>query len=346
MKTRKSVLAKGIAILLAVVLSAAVLAGCGSSSSSSSSSSGSSGKKSTTVNIGIQPAASYIPIFIAKDKGWLTSALKKQGVTVKWNDFEAGPPMNESMASGKTDVGFLGDVPAVSAIGNGQKNEFVAVSAEGPNAYALQVAKNSSINSVKDLKGKTVGITVGSTAQNVLQKLLEKNGMTEKDVKVTNISAGDTETVLTEKSADAVLFWEPTVTRLEDKGVAKTIAKAGDANQLCVNVISANKAYAQANPKVIQTIIEQYARGVAAIDNLDASTTKKVAKYLSVKPDQVKTIASHYDYTIKPKSQDTDALQDVIKFLVDSKNLKKSYQVKDYITTKYTDKADIDKYLK
>lgn len=323
---------------LAAVFAVSLLAGCGSAA----------GSTSKTVNIGIQPSAAAIPILIAKEKGWLSSALKKQNVTVKWNSFEAGPPMNESMASGKTDIGFLGDVPAVSAIGAGQKNVLVATSAEGPNAYDVLVAKSSSIQSIQDLKGKTVGTTVGSTAENVLQQLLKQNGLSSKDVKVVNINAGDSTTVLTQHQADAVVFWEPTPTRLVDSGVARIIAKAGDANQLCVNPITARKAYADANPDVVTAVIKAYAKGVKAIKdgNLDAKTTKAVAKYLSVEPDQVQKIANNYDYTIVTKQKDIDSLQDVVSFLVKSGSLKKSYAVKNHVTNKYVKKANISQYLK
>ena len=328
---------KATAAGLAAVLAAVFLAGCGSTA----------GNASKTVNIGIQPSAAAIPILVAKEKGWLSSALKKQGVTVKWNNFEAGPPMNESMASGKTDIGFLGDVPAVSAIGAGQKNVLIATSAEGPNAYDILVSKSSPIQSVKDLKGKTVGTTVGSTAQNVLEQLLKKYGLSSKDVKIVNINAGDAATVLTENQADAVVFWEPTPTRLVDSGVARIIAK-GDANQLCVNPITAREAYVNANADVVTTVIKQYARGVKAIKDgdLDAKTTKAIAKYLSVQPEQVKKITNHYNYTVVTKQKDIDSLQDVVGFLVRTGGLKKSYSVKDVVTNKYVKKANIAQYLK
>ena len=35
--------------------------------------------------------------------------LAKDGVTVKWSSFVAGPPENESFAAGQQDAGFMGD---------------------------------------------------------------------------------------------------------------------------------------------------------------------------------------------------------------------------------------------
>ena len=336
MKIQSSVFRKSISLVLAAVTASGLLAGAAYAGD------GTEAQGERTVNIGIQPSAAFIPIFIAKEKGWLEEDLGEIGVTVNWNEFEAGPPMNESMASGSTDFGFLGDVPAVSAIAAGQDNVLVGIAAEAPEAYVLLAsADNDEISSVADLKGKTVGITVGSTAQNVLEKLLEKNDLKSSDVQVVNISAGDAATALTEKQTDAVLFWEPTPTRLIDQGLAKAVADAGDADQLCVNPITARREYVEANPDITQILLQDYQKRIDEVDSLDDETKEKIADYLSVDADQYDTIASHYDYTLKIQDQDADALQDVLQFLIDAGNVKNSYEVKDKFDASYLDAAGL-----
>lgn len=333
--SRNSFVRKSISLLLAASTAAAMLAVPAFADSIE-------GQESRTVNIGIQPSAAFIPIFIAKEKGWLEEDLGAIGVEVNWNEFEAGPPMNESMASGTTDFGFLGDVPAVSAIAAGQDNVLVGIAAEAPEAYVLlAAADNDEVNSVADLKGKTVGITIGSTAQNVLEKLLEKEGLKSSDVQVVNLSAGDAATALAQKQADAVLFWEPTPTRLIDQGIAKAIADAGDADQLCVNPITARREYVEANPDVTQILLEDYKKGADAVADPGDDVKAKIAEYLSVEPDQYDTIVSHYDYTVKIQDQDGEALQDVLQFLIDAGNVKNSYEVSDKFDTTALDAAGL-----
>jgi len=71
--------------------------------------------QATELRIATQPAPHYAPIFVAKQKHWLEDDLAKDGVTVKWSSFVAGPPENESFAAGQQDVGFMGDTPAIIA---------------------------------------------------------------------------------------------------------------------------------------------------------------------------------------------------------------------------------------
>jgi sulfonate transport system substrate-binding protein len=53
------------------------------------------GYTATEVHIAIQPSAAFIPLYVAREKGYIEEALAEYGVEVVWNDFESGPPMNE-----------------------------------------------------------------------------------------------------------------------------------------------------------------------------------------------------------------------------------------------------------
>ena len=336
------------AVLLAVVMVAACLYGCGGSSGEAEKKEeAADGGAAKVVNIAIQPSAAFIPLMIARENGWIEEALKDQGVEVKWNDFESGPPMNESLAAGSSDIGVVGDVPVVSAIAAGQENEIVMTTCDAPESYEFIVSPDSDIKSIKDLKGKVIGTTIGSTAHNLVKKLCDTAGMdVNKDVELMNISAGDAEATLSGGDVDAVAFWEPTPTRMAANGTGKVIADGTDCGLLGVNNMVARKEFAQANPEVMSAIIEQYARGVAALPDLDDETTKKVAEYLMLEPEQVQEVAAKYKYTVVISDEDIENLQDTIKFLVTIGSLEEEYDVSEHVNTDYMDAANIDQYLK
>lgn len=335
-----------ISLLTVMALGVSMLSGCGSSSKQASAAD-SNGNSSSVVNIAIQPSAAFIPLYIARENGWIEEALKDQGVEVNWNDFESGPPMNESLASGSSDIGVMGDVPTVSSIAAGQNNEIIAMAADGAKSYALLVSADSDISSPAELKGKKIGTTVGSTGHNLIDKLLSQNNLDiNSDVELVNIATGDAATVLSTNAVDAVAIWEPNVTRLVADGTAKIIGEGPDCGLLGVNPIIARAEFAQNNPEIIRVIIEQYARGVAALDNLDEETKNKVADDLSLDADLLSDVAAKYEYTVKISDEDVENLQDTIAFLVKIGNLDKEYQIKDYVKKECVENADIAQYLK
>ena len=176
-------------ILALLLMLALVVAGCSSDSGHKKEPAKNAAKaEKRVVRLAIQPSAAFVPLVIARESGWIDEAMKEIGVDVGWTDFESGPPMNESFAAGQQDIGVIGDVPSVSAIAAGQNNVFIA-SAEGGPAYGMVVTDNSGINSVADLKGKKIGLTIGSTAQNLTEKLLANAGLDyNTDVEVINVS--------------------------------------------------------------------------------------------------------------------------------------------------------------
>ncbi|MCQ2592186.1 MAG: aliphatic sulfonate ABC transporter substrate-binding protein [Treponema sp.] len=307
---------------------------------------GSAGKQ-RVVNIAIQPSAAFMPIYLCKEKGWIEEALAASQVQVKWNEFESGPPINESLAAGLSDIGTNGDVPTVSAIAAGQKVTIVGVPGNGPDAYAmLAKADNSAIKSPADLKGKKIATVIGSTGHNLTKKLMEKYGMTLDDIELVNISAGDVGIVLSTNQVDAAVIWEPNVTRLVDNGTAKIIAQGSDTNLRGTNTFLARNDYIKNNPDVISIILEQYSRAVKALPTIDKETLQKVADDLKLSQEQVLKLYNKYGFAIQCDEVDTAALQDTCHFLVSIGRLENEYQVKDYVDNSYYNNSKAKDYLK
>lgn len=327
-------------ILVAALIASVMLTGCAKGSGARA-----KGSSTKTVNIAIQPSAAFLPLYVAREKGWIEEALASSQVKVNWNDFESGPPMNESLAAGTSDIGVIGDVPTVSSIAAGQKNVIVGVPANGPDAYAVLSAAGSGLRSAKDLKGKKVATVIGSTGHNLIKKILETNGLTFDDIELINIGAGDAAAVLATGQVDAVVIWEPNVTRLVDSGTARIIAKGSDTTLRGTNTFIAREAFVKSSPQVISVILEQFARAVRELPVLDEETLSKVAENLALEPEQIKKLLPKYNFAVTVDDTDADALQDTIKFLVSIDVLSEEYDVRQHIDTSFFENSDAASYL-
>lgn len=318
--------------ILGTILCAALAltAGCGNSSQAAAKQDAATNDGQKVVRIAVQPGTIFAPLYIAREKGWLEEALKDKNVKVEWTDFEAGPPMNESFSAGQQDIGVLGDVPAVSALAAGQDNTFIA-DINGGESYAVLVKPDSSITKPADLKGKKIGLVVGSTCQNFVEKLLKKNGISINDVKLVNISVGDSQTVLTNGDVDAVAIWDPTVTRLEDNKSGKIIATGKDAGILGVNVIFARSQFVKDNPEIVKVVLEQYYRGAKEWQAHPEKYGTVLQKYFKVDPRLFPTIAKKYDYKSTFDDQDINALKDTVIFLQSIQAIQGDVDIKSHV---------------
>ena len=262
------------------------------------------------VHLAIQPSCAFVPLVIARESGWIDEAMKELGVEVVWTDFESGPPMNESFAAGQQDIGVIGDVPAVSAVVAGQKNVYIAAAEGGP-SYGMLVADDAGIESVADLKGKKIGLTIGSTAQNLTEKLLTNAGLDyNKDVEVINISTGDAQVVLTNGNVDAVVIWEPNVSRLDALDGIHLLTDGGD---------------------IVKAYLTQYWRATKAYAEDPDAFAEMLSGYFNLDPALIAQAASKYNYVLEFSDADVEGLQDTVTFLLNIDAIMSGITVKDYV---------------
>jgi sulfonate transport system substrate-binding protein len=202
---------------LAALGACAVLAACGSSSSSSSASAstGGSGDPSSSSSGGE-------PTFVVgqQESGIVSlsqdiNAFKGAPYHVKFAYFPYGPPEVAAAAADKIDLADLGDVPPIT--GASHNLPFKLVAAEVPPTYQqasdyIVVPKGSSITSIAQLKGKTVAVPFGSSANGYVLDAIEAAGLSPSTVKLVNLAPAAAQTAFQSGSVDALTLWNPQVT--------------------------------------------------------------------------------------------------------------------------------------
>jgi len=121
----------------------------------------------------------------------------------------AGIANVRSIEEGKADVGFGNSVSTVDGLVGNEPfkkphNNVCNVANFYPQYYQLVVPADAGINSVKDLKGK--GVTTqprGNTGEQITQQILQVNGLSYSDVKMSFVSYTDSVTQMQDGHAAA-----------------------------------------------------------------------------------------------------------------------------------------------
>ena len=201
----------------ALTISLAGLAAAGCSSSSSSSTAASTGASasssvslsSVTLNVGDQKGTGAQAILAA------AGLLDKLPFKVNWSDFTSGPTMVQAMSTGAVDIGGVGDAPPVFAASGGENIVIVgARTTTDGDQDAIVVPKNSPIHSIAQLRGKKVAVSVGSSDNYHLLTVLNKNGLTTKDITMVNLQPAPGLAAFSSGSIDAWDIWPPYVQQL------------------------------------------------------------------------------------------------------------------------------------
>jgi NitT/TauT family transport system substrate-binding protein len=155
------------------------------------------------LKIGYSDWPGWIPWEIAKQKG----LFEKNGVSVElvWMDYV---PSMEAFAAGKLDAVTMTNGDALVTGATAQKPATAILINDYSNGNDMIIARPG-IASMKDLKGKKVGVEVGFVDHLLLLNGLEKNGLTEKDVTLVNVPTNETPQALSAGGVDAIGAWQP-----------------------------------------------------------------------------------------------------------------------------------------
>jgi len=155
----------------------------------------------------------------------------KCGIKVEERVFAKGPDIMQAILAGELDVGAAASESAISARANGAPIYVVAGFAKG--GARLVARADSGIKSVKELKGKKVGVTRGGIHEILLAAELAQNGLTMsdqpgKDVQVIYLAFADLNQALLGKNLDAIMQSEPQSSQAISKGYGAEVLKPYD----------------------------------------------------------------------------------------------------------------------
>lgn len=139
---------------------------------------------------------------IGIQKGWF----KEAGVEVEflWLDYVESM---DAYVAGKADAVCMTNGDALVTGATGKPSVGIIIN-DYSNGNDMIVAAPG-IETMKDLKGKKVGVEEGFVCHLLLLKGLETNGMSAEDVTVVNTPTNETPQVLAAKAVDAIGAWQP-----------------------------------------------------------------------------------------------------------------------------------------
>lgn len=261
---------KIVALSLVLFMVTALLAGCGTTSSDSGS--------SKVIRIGYQKGDEFN---IAKIRGNLAKALKKQGYKVEWKEFQAGSALLEALRAGSIDYGRTGNTPPVVAQASGTDIVYVGVGKSKNTGSGILIKKNSAIQSLADLKNKKIAFAKGSSSHYLVVKALNKAGLTIKDVNVVYLQPADARIAFEKGSVDAWAVWDPFTAAAEVDGNAKLLVN-GKGITTDRDFFLAKRSFAKSHTAVTKTIMNQVSESMTWANNHHTQLISKLAEALKM----------------------------------------------------------------
>ncbi len=225
---------------------------------------------------------------IAAQKGWF----KEAGVDVELVWFDYVPSM-DAFAAGKVDAVCMTNGDALVTGANGKASKGILLN-DFSDGNDMIVAKPG-IASIKDLKGKSVGVEVGFVDHLLLLKGLEANGLKESDVTLVNMPTGQTAQGLASGSVAAIAAWQPNSGQaLKEVAGSKAIYTSADAPGLIYDLLYVSPESLAKNRADWKKVVSVWYKVVDFIQD-----NKNKAEYLKIMSARVGLKPEEYEPMMK-----------------------------------------------
>lgn len=163
---------------------------------------------------------------------YITEIAPKCGIKVEEKVFAKGLDVMQAILAGELDVGATASEAAISGRATGAPILVVAGFARGGARLVAGAGAgaNTAVKSVKDLKGRKVGVTRGAIQEVLLMAELQKAGLSAsasagKDVQLVYLPFADLNQALLGKNIDAMMQSEPQSSQAINKGFGVEVLK-------------------------------------------------------------------------------------------------------------------------
>jgi NitT/TauT family transport system substrate-binding protein len=242
--------------------------------------------RAASLNIGYSDWPGWVAWQVAIDKGWF----KEAGIDVKFEWFDYSASM-DAFAAGKIDADLMTNGDALVTGAGGARNLMVMVT-DYSNGNDMIVARPG-IKSLKELRGKKIGIEVGLVEHLLPTDGLKKAGMTPADVTLVNAKTNETPQVLASGQVDAIGAWQPNSgMAIKTLPGSRPVYTSAQAPGLIYDVLAVNPTSFAAHRADYAKLLKVWERVVSYI--ADPSTQPDALKIMSARvglsPEQYKPL--------------------------------------------------------
>lgn len=203
---------------------------------------------------------------------------KEMGLDVDMVEFQGGPAEIAAMASGDIDISQIGHgAHALCAEGEAVIFQIDCTSL----ADAVIGNKDKGVGSIEELKGKTVAVTSGTSAEIILNLALQSVGLSQSDIEMVEMDANGIVSAMISGNVDACATWSPGTTTIMDALGDKGIMLAD--NQAYVDQVTFPSSFitTQKYADEHHDILVRFSRALQKAADYRADHIEEVAKWVA-----------------------------------------------------------------
>ena len=223
-------------------------------------------------------AWTFLPLDIGIEHGFFA----RQGLDIESADLAGDAKLQQGLAAGSIDFGF-GSGPGMAFAAKGSPVVAVAAFAGPPRNIGAIVLKDSRIEKVADLKGKTIAVsTTGSLSDWLAKQMAIQEGWGQDGIRAVPLGAIPTSiAALKTRQVDAVVLAVEAGLRLEEQNEGRVLATMDRyAPHFITHVVFAQKSLVASNPDLVRRFLQGFFDAIAFLKTHKEETSRVAERVL------------------------------------------------------------------
>ena len=262
---------------------------------------------------------------LTKETGALEEAYPD--VDIEWVEFQSGTDILTAVQSGSIDFATIGTPPVALGIANDYPFRIFYLHDVIGESEGLIVKADSGIETLEEIKGKTIAVPFGTTSHFAFLNILKANEIDTKDLTILDMTASDLYAAWQRGDIDGAYIWESVKSQLIDSDGVQLVssADAAEVGGLTAEVGIVSNSFYENYPDVVKNYIDILDNSVKSYRENQEEAAELMAGGLALSVEDT-TVAMN-EIIVKDKSEQKDyfgesgeleqTLKDTVDFLVD-----------------------------
>jgi ABC-type nitrate/sulfonate/bicarbonate transport system substrate-binding protein len=284
-----------------------------------------------SITVGVPALEQNALLYVAADRGMF--APQRIAVTIK--DFGTGPEAIAAMMSGAVDIAETAEFPFVAGTMSGKKMRILTANDRFENDYL--VARNDrGISGVSALRGKRIGVTRNAITEFYLGRFLTLNGIHRDEVTLVNVPPVDFVTTLLDGLVDAIVAWQPFVSRMTSAAPAALTVWPVQSGQAVYGILVCQQAWLDTHKDAARGFLVALAAAEDFVARRPADARTIVAKRLSYEDSYLSAVWPNHGFSLTLDVSLLTAMEDEARWLL-ANHLSSSTEIPDFGALIYRD---------
>ncbi|RJQ83261.1 MAG: hypothetical protein C4519_06790 [Desulfobacteraceae bacterium] len=249
-------------------------------------------------------------------------------VTLKEN-YDSGASAAAGMLNGEADIALAAEFPIVRQVINKNDINSFGTITKYENTYIIWHT-GQGIETIRDLKGKKIGVTLKTISEFYLGRALELNGMNIAQVTLVDTKAAEAEKHLGNGKIDAVVTWEPWVSQINQRMGKKVITQVLQSGQYAYWNLVSTTAWTRNSSNILKRLMKSLVQAENYLVTYNNEAKAIVRKRMNFDDAYMEIIWPRYQFTLSLEQSLILAMEDEARWMIKN-NLTTEKEVPDFL---------------